>query len=82
MTPPATSSRKTHFIAWPMLLGLGLMRVAVHFAIGSGYGLFRDEFYYLACGARPDWGYVDQPPLVPLLARLASAVWGYTTITA
>ena len=65
-----------------MLLGLGLMRVAVHFAIGSGYGLFRDEFYYLACGARPDWGYVDQPPLVPLLARLASAVWGYTTITA
>ncbi len=68
-------------IAWPVLLGLAAARLALHFLIGNGYGFHQDEFYYLACGARPDWGYVDQPPLVPLLARLAAEIWGYTTIT-
>ena len=76
------SLRHLPAFGWPVLLGLAAVRLALHFVIGSGYGLFRDEFYYLACGARPDWGYVDQPPLVPMLARLAAAIWGYTTITA
>lgn len=82
MASSALSADKTPPAAWSVLLGLAAGRLGLHFIIGSGYGLFRDEFYYLACGARPDWGYVDQPPLVPMLARLAAAIWGYTTITA
>ena len=27
------------------------------------YGMFRDEYYYLACANRLDLGYVDHPPL-------------------
>ena len=41
-----------------------------------GYGYFRDELYFLVCGRHLAWGYVDQPPLVALQARLAEVLFG------
>src|SRR5512146_498665 len=43
---------------------------------GRGFGLFRDEMYFIVCGGQLDWGYVDHPPLVPLLARVGDALLG------
>ena len=53
----------------------------VHFASslwGShlGYGFFRDELYFLVCGRHLAWGYVDQPPLVAVQARVAELLFG------
>src|SRR5438445_10818848 len=42
---------------------IALTGVVLHLATGWRYGLFRDEFYYLACANHLDWGYVDHPPL-------------------
>jgi hypothetical protein len=59
-----------------LLLYLALAKLLVHLWFSSGYGYFRDEFYYIACGEHLDWGYVDQPPLAPLLALLTRQFLG------
>lgn len=43
-------------------------------ASASQYGYHRDELYFLECGRHLAWGYPDQPPFVPLVARLTSAL--------
>ena len=47
-----------------------------HLAFLPGYVVFRDELYYVACGRRPGWGYVDHPPLVGWVAWLVAQVAG------
>lgn len=58
------------------VLLIALAKLAVHFIFNNRYGYFRDEFDYLACGDHPAWGYVDQPPLVPMLAKLSRLILG------
>ena len=55
---------------------LPLAVLAFYAATAAGYGVFRDELYYIACGRHLDWGYVDHPPLVALIARLAELAFG------
>ena len=54
-----------------------LVTLIVHLAANPHYGFFRDELYFIICGFRPAWGYVDQPPLVPLLAA-GSQLFGHS----
>ena len=48
----------------------------LHLATASGYGIFRDEYYYIACSKRLALGYVDQPPLSIVLLAAWRAVFG------
>jgi Dolichyl-phosphate-mannose-protein mannosyltransferase len=43
----------------------------------AGYGIFRDEMYYIVCGRHLAFGYVDQPPMVALQARLSEMLFGF-----
>jgi hypothetical protein len=70
----ASSGLRVPAFAGPLLVALALL--VAHLLTVDRYGIFHDELYYLACGQRLAWGYVDHPPLVAVLARLATTLFG------
>jgi hypothetical protein len=59
-----------------LLLTLALAKLLIQFAGINHYGFFRDELYYMACGEHLAWGYIDQPPLIALIAWFARHAFG------
>jgi hypothetical protein len=47
---------------------VAILVALVHAATAGRYDTQRNELYFLVCGWHPDFGYVDQPPLVPLIS--------------
>jgi hypothetical protein len=59
-----------------MLTVFALAKFLILLVVIDGYGIFRDEYYYLACAGRLDWGYVDHPPLSIALLAAWTALFG------
>ena len=57
-----------------MSLVIGGLVALLLVAFASGYGYHRDELYFLAAGRHLAWGYADQGPLTPLIARAMSEI--------
>ncbi|MFI5282912.1 MAG: glycosyltransferase family 39 protein [Candidatus Dormibacterales bacterium] len=55
--------------------------IALHLATSGNLGFHTDELYYLTCGQHPALGYVDFPPIVPLLARVETGLLGVSPWT-
>jgi hypothetical protein len=75
--PPRPASAR------PPRLGIALIAAAafgVEMVFSGRYGYARDELYFLAAGHHLASGYVDQPSLTPLLARITSALTGDTLV--
>ena len=61
---------------WPSVYVIAAVYFALHMATAGRYGYFRDALYYLACSRHLALGYVDQPPLFPLIAWFARHTLG------
>ncbi len=65
------------FLGGFALLGLlALFKLLLHLLVNGQYGYFRDELSYFDDAKRLDWGYVDHPPLTPLLGSIEQVLSG------
>ncbi len=67
---------------WPVDVGTIVLfsivttKLLIHLYASRNYGYFIDELYYIACSDHLDWGYVDQPPMVALITKIARSLLG------
>src|SRR5215471_13739156 len=65
---------------WAGIAVIAAAAFAAEMAVSARYGYVRDELYFLSAGRHLAFGYVDQPPMTPLLARLAAVAGGNTLV--
>ena len=66
-------------VQWPVI-AITAAFTGLMLAFAGQYGLHRDEMYFIVAGRHPDFGYMDQPPLTPVLSALSSAVFGVSAL--
>jgi len=76
--PPPQDMRRA---ALQLALTFAFIKFAIHLVTNLlqphlGWGYFRDELYYIACGHHLGFGYVDHGPIIALQARLAQILFG------
>jgi Dolichyl-phosphate-mannose-protein mannosyltransferase len=63
------------------LLVIAAVKFVIHLATNGVYGFQRDEMYYIISGQHPALGYVDYPPVTPMLAWLNTSIFGMSPWT-
>ena len=76
LSSPDVSRRPLFSNGMAIIWAVALAKLLFHIYFNNRYGYFRDEFDYIACGNHLQWGYVDQPPLIPFLTHISRAVLG------
>jgi hypothetical protein len=70
------TDQRRFWTATRIVLFLAIAKLLFHLVTFRGYGIFRDELYYLACSRHLAFGYVEFPPMIAVLTRAATSVLG------
>ena len=67
-------------IYWNILLLLAAIKLALHFFANAitKYGLHRDEYLYISESDHLDWGYMEVPPMLSVIGKVARLFFGDT----
>lgn len=76
VSAPKQQRRSLFASGMALVWAIALAKLVFHIYFNHRYGYFRDEFDYLSCGDHLQWGYVDQPPLIPFLIHICRALLG------
>ena len=77
---PAATRPERAPLAWAPVLVVVLVKVVLNLLVSARYGWHRDELYYADAGRHLAWGFVDFPPVTPLLAAGARVLAGDTLV--
>jgi len=76
VAPPVPSDPDLPRYAWRPVAAVAIVVGALLAVTANGYGYHRDELYFRMLAAHPAWGYVDEPPMTPMLVRGSTALFG------
>jgi hypothetical protein len=82
MAPAVPTTKERTRLDWLLLAALSALPLVLCVASTrpGSYGYFIDEFYYIACAKRLAFGYVDHPPLAPLILAATMPVLGVSRL--
>ncbi len=75
-----TSAQDKLTSATAILVYLSIIKLILLIIFAGNYGLFRDEYYYIACSKNLAWGFVDQQPLSSIILALSRFLFGDSII--
>lgn len=59
-----------------LILSFGAAKLLIHFFTNTNYHFHRDEYLYLSQGNHLSWGFMEVPPLVPFIGKIANLLGG------
>ena len=67
-------------IYWKILLVLAAIKMGIHFFTNTitRYGLHRDEYLYISESDHLAWGYMEVPPMISIIGKIAKLLFGNT----
>ena len=73
-------STDTNKIYWRILIVLATIKMAIHLFTNTitRYGLHRDEYLYISESDHLAWGYMEVPPVIAIIGKIAKGLFGNT----